>query len=141
VACPYFYPTERMIGRLWPHPARLPLGDGHAGLCQADPGAEYRPGERAIAEWCNLGYARGQCPRCPGGDGPDAVRFTVSGEGDGRVRIYWTREKDHRPGDHGPLEFDIALRSLVSPHPNLILSRQAEAYAESYLRRTGRSHD
>lgn len=137
MACPYFYPTKRLDQRLWPHPARLPLGAGFAGVCRADPASdEFRPGESALQQWCNLGYARKQCGRFPDDAGPDAVRFAVSSDSNDIIRIYYAAEKDHRPHQHGPLEFDARQRTFPAPHPNRILQRQAEAYLESYLRRT-----
>ena len=134
MACPYFYPTERLEQNGWPHPSRLPLGDGFAGTCRADPAHDFHPSETTQREYCNLGYARGHCYRFPQ-DGPDAVRFTVAGEQDGRVQIDWVLEKGHRPYQHGLLEYDAAQRVFLPSPSNPLVKRQAEAYVESYLRR------
>ena len=135
MACPYFYPTERFGQNVWPHPARLPLGDGYAGICGVNPAADFRPDENRLREYCNLGYARGVCDRFPNAACADAVRFTVSGDQDGIIIIYYALEKDHRPCGHGPLEYDKARRAFVAPPVDRMLHRQAEAYVESYLRR------
>jgi hypothetical protein len=135
MACPYFYPTERFGEAVWPHPARLPLGDGFAGRCCAQPGNEFTPMEAAVLECCNLGYARGSCARFPPGDGPDAVLFTVCGEQDGIVTIYYVTERDHRPHEHGALAYDTQRGDFAAPPDGRLLRRQAEAYVEGYLRR------
>ena len=135
MACPYFYPTERFLQALWPHASRLPLGDGLAGRCCADPAGEAVPSQAALENHCNLGYARGQCGRFPGSAGPEAVRFTVSSQENGIVRIYYVLERDHRPYEHGPLEYDTKRRALVALPSSRLLARQAEAYVDSYLRR------
>ena len=135
MACPYFYPTERFLQALWPHASRLPLGDGFAGRCCAEPASEAVPSQDALEQHCNLGYARGRCDRFPGGAGADAVRFTVSGHENGIIRIYYVLERDHRPYEHGPLEYDATRRALVEPPASPLLARQAETFVESYLRR------
>src|SRR5438270_4405060 len=102
MACPYFYPAGQIA---WPHAPKLPLGDAYNGLCHADPGRPADPDRAALTDCCNLGYARGRCARFPMDAGPDAVRFSVVDDGEGFIRIYWVREKDHRPFDHGPLDY------------------------------------
>jgi hypothetical protein len=91
---------------------------------------------------CNLGYARETCARFPAGDGPDAVRFTISRCDGATLRLYYVMERDHHPFAHGPLEYSRAARSFAAPTASetppaaqeLVL-RQAQAYVESYLRR------
>jgi len=136
VACPYFCPTQRIEQKLWPHPARLPLGDGYAGICRADPSNSFQPGENSLRECCNLGYARQECERFPADSGPDAVRFAIASDTNGTIRILYVIEKDHRPYDHGSFEFARGERVFLASHPNQNLQRQAEAYLGSYLRRT-----
>lgn len=82
-----------------------------------------------------MGYARGRCARFPEGNGPDAVRFSVSRHCDGRVRIFWVRERDHHPFDHGTLEYSIAERVFTEAPADDAVPGQARAYIESYLRR------
>ncbi len=138
MACPYFYPTERFVGvTLWPHPARLPLGDGFAGCCAANPSDGFSPAENTLKECCNLGYARRCCDRFPQ-EGADAVRFTVSSERDAIIRVWYVLERDHHPYANGALEYDREQRAFVPPPENRVLTRQAEVYVESYLRRTFR---
>jgi hypothetical protein len=78
---------------------------------------------------CNLGYARGECPRFPQGDGPDAVRFTISGDDAAGVHVYYVMERNHLPFAHG------SLGEGAGADPTL--ARQAAAYVESYRRRKG----
>ena len=138
MACPYFYPTEKLgQGRVVPM-LPLPLGDAYEGLCLADRGVEFPPGETTLLECCNLGYARRRCDRFPQPPGPDAVRFSVSSDQDGIIGIYYVVEEGHRPREHGPLDYEVKRRAFLAPHPNRIVNHQAEAYVESYLRRKPR---
>jgi hypothetical protein len=136
MACPYFYPVERLGQNVWPHPARLPLGDGYADRCCAAPAVAFYPPETRLKDACNLGYARTLCDRFPQAAGPaDAVRFNVAGDERGVIRIAYILEKDYLPYERGAVEYDRTRRALVGPPSNPILLRQAEAYVESYLRR------
>ena len=136
MSCPYFEPLE-------PHPRAsgapfglLPLGGAWTGACHADPAGAVRPEDSALHRFCNLGYARGSCPRFPADDpGPDAVRFTISGHQDGSLRLYYVLERDHRPFAHGPLEYAIARGAFTSAPAGNLTARQAAAYASNYLRR------
>src|SRR6185369_16454357 len=131
MSCPYFYPVQaRAQGG---ENARLPLGDSWAGVCRAVPERHWQPDEAVMRPLCNLGYARGSCPRFPEPDGPDAVRFTISSDDGGSVRIYYVVERDHRPYAHGPLEYSRAAGAFACPPANENLTRQAAAYLESYL--------
>jgi hypothetical protein len=132
MSCPYFYPVEpRAITAI------LPLGDRWAGVCRAVPDLPWQPDEAMLQHLCNLGYARETCARFPSGDGPDAVRFTVSRDQGDSLRIYYVLERDHHPLAHGPLEYSVAGGAFLNPLAGATLSRQAEAYVESYLRRKG----
>jgi hypothetical protein len=133
MACPYFYPLAPRNGASRGD-AMLPLGDAWTGLCHAVPGRPESPDEACLRPLCNLGYARGRCPRFPEGDGPDAIRFTISRDGGATIGIYYVEERDHHPFAHGALEFSAATGS-VAPSPGVIAGRQAEAYAEAYRRR------
>jgi hypothetical protein len=134
--CPYFYPLGQLV---WPSAPRLPLGDAYAGLCQADPATPADPDPAALKDCCNLGYARGRCTRFPATDGPDAVRFSVVQDAEGSIRIYWVREKNHRPFDHGPLEYSRAAEGFTGETVSTALRQQAHAYVASYLRRKSRT--
>ncbi len=134
MACPYFYPVEARAGS-----AMLPLGAWWKGVCLAVPGAP--PAETGAAgdsfcdTNCNLGYARGECARFPAGEGPDAVRFTISSHESTAIHIYYVIERDHHPFAHGRLEYAPATAAFVTPPETVTLARQAQAYVESYLRR------
>jgi hypothetical protein len=132
MACPYFDPVLPSRDGS----AMLPLGDWWEGVCRAMPDAP-QPCEGTLLRLCNMGYARGECPRFPGGDGPDAVRFTVKGSGSGAVRLYYVVERNHHPFAHGPLAYSIASGALSAPPANQVLDRQARAYAQCFLRRSG----
>jgi hypothetical protein len=84
---------------------------------------------------CNLGYAHGQCPRFPEGNGPDAVRFTIAQDNAEGVRLYYVMERDHHPFAHGPLDYQVD--SGFGRTGESLLERQASAYLESYRRRKG----
>jgi hypothetical protein len=107
----------------------LPLGDWWQGACHAGGQSEID-----LAH-CNMGYARGQCPRFPQDQGADAVRFTISRHEAVVLRIYYVAERDHHPFEQGPLEYSLTAHALVDPPAQATLARQAEAYAQSYLRR------
>ena len=136
MACPYFYPLERLgLADVWPHPDRLPLGDGFAGACRADPGAEFHPTPEMLRDCCNLGYARGHCPRFVRNGSPDAIRFTISADDQRMIRVDYAYEQNHRPGCCGSLEYDRQAAVFRSPPEDAILLRQVETYIESYRRR------
>ncbi|MBI3694736.1 MAG: hypothetical protein HY238_07850 [Acidobacteria bacterium] len=44
-------------------------------------------------------------------------------------------ERDHRPYEHGRIDYDTRRRALVAPPSNRLLARQAETFVENYLRR------
>lgn len=109
VACPYFVPLLRLSE---PGTHRLPLGAYWLGECAAGPGES--PSEAFQREYCNFGYAEGQCARFPAQAEADAVRFTRRG----KERLF-ILEKNHSPVRFGPLE-TIA--------PGSILEKQAQAW-------------
>jgi hypothetical protein len=88
-----------------------------------------------VRELCNLGYARRRCPRFPSDAGPDAIRFAIKRDAGEFVAVYWVRERDHEPFDHGALEYSLEGRSFAPQPVNERLGQQAEAYLRSYLRR------
>jgi hypothetical protein len=93
------------------------------------------PGDTFCDTTCNLGYARGECARFPEGDGPDAVRFTISSHRGAVIGIGYVVERDHHPFAHGSLEYFTAAAIFATPPETATLARQAQAYVESYLRR------
>ncbi len=117
----------------------LPLGDAWMGICHAVPDQFFRPDDSLLDPFCNLGYARGHCPRFPADHGPDAARFTIVSDDGDALRLYYVLERDHRPFAHGPLEFSVAQNQLTTPAEGALIAVQARAYAASYLRRRSES--
>lgn len=134
LACPFFVPTERIENGAWPHPSRLPLGWGWAGQCSA-PGHEgTAPSHDELAESCNLGYAT-KCARVPVERSCDAVRFAVARDRGSHIEVTFVRERQHRPVEHGILEYQVEGAHWASVHQDSRIQRMAECYLESYLRR------
>jgi hypothetical protein len=113
----------------------LPLGGHWAGDCRAVPEFKSQPDAATLRGLCNLGYARGACSRFPDGDGPDAVRFTISGDDGATLRLYYVVEQNHHPFAHGPLTYSRILAAFANPPADQALCGQALAYVASYLRR------
>ena len=117
----------------------LPLGDWWTGVCHAVPGTPQDAGgsgcDTSRGTTCNLGYARGECAQFPEGDGPDAVRFTISSHDGAAIGIYFVVERNHHPCAHGRLEYSLAAAAFLTPPESATLARQAQAYVESYVRR------
>ncbi len=132
VACPFFYPTEPLDALLWRAPAHLPLGDACCGECRAAEPADVASLDE-LTRWCNLGYARGECPRFPADPAqPDAARYVVTHDGEGVVTIAFALERDHRPAGHGVLQYRDG---TISGDCDEVVRRQALVYARAYLRR------
>jgi hypothetical protein len=135
MACPYFSPIERSAQSNGKKMPPAPLGDTWSGVCHAAQG-DWQPDPQTVQQLCNFGYARGRCARMPE-DGPDAVRFSISHDRDGLIRIYWVMEKAHLPFAHGPLEYSHDGGSIGDAHPDACIAQQGQAYVSSYLRRKG----
>ena len=134
MACPFFMPTRKSENIGCIHPARLPLGAMWSGHCTA-PGFENQvPTDDQIREGCNLGYAQ-TCSRRPQVSPWDSVRFGVTRECDQRLLLCYVCEKDHRPSDHGTLEYDAATGCWTALHSDARIQRMAECYIETYLLR------
>ena len=126
-------PTHKYEEGAWIHPARLPLGGGWKGYCTA-PGHEGEiPGEDRLREHCNLGYVT--CPNCPPDRIWDSVRFSVIREREKNFTLCYVCERNHHPGEHGSLEYDAAIGSWLSEHPDPRIQKMAECYLGSYLDR------
>ncbi len=127
-------PVQKLEDGGWLHPSRLPLGSGWRGYCCA-PGHEgTEPADKEIRELCNLGYAAA-CPRLPQERACDAVRFSIARDGGSQVLLWFVCEVNHRPAEHGMLEYDTSLGQWMSGHPDPRIKRMAECYLESYLLR------
>lgn len=138
MACPFFMPEERLENGTWPHAGRLPLGCGWSGHCTA-PGHEGTvPSPEELQEFCNLGYAAG-CGRLPRDRKWDSVRFaarTVYIDGNrsgGRIQVRYVCEREHRPAEHGTIDFDAAEVQCQQPHGDERLQRMAECFLASYV--------
>ena len=135
MACPYFFPTER-VSLGWPFPARLPLGAGFTGTCHAGPG-EITPTETELRDFCNLGYANG-CSRMPSGRCADGLRFAVANDEGSRIVLHYVSEREHEPVEYGRLEYDCKANHWTAPLRDACLQRQAECYVAVYLERRPR---
>jgi hypothetical protein len=146
MTCPYFMPTAKIEKGNWPHPARLPLGLGWSGHCTA-PGHEGQtPAQDVLETFCNLGYASG-CSWSPPERLWDAVRFAVSvppGRNEAQdamtvpVRTLLLRyvcERDHRPVEHGELEFDASRATWLRRHDDARIQKMAECFLDAYLKK------
>jgi hypothetical protein len=139
MACPCFFPVERMPQATGKRTPPMPLGDAWSGVCRARPGGEWLPDPGTLQQLCNFGYARGKCARVPA-DAPDAVRFGISSDCGGLIRVHWVIEKEHLPFGHGPIEYSRADAGFRPAHPDTCVSQQAQAYVSAYLRRKEDSH-
>lgn len=127
-------PTEKQEDGAWMHPARLPLGWGWRGYCTA-PGHEHAiPSDEQLRDGCNVGYA-GNCPYRPNERFCDSIRFGVTKECERRIQLCYVCEKDHRPIEHGALEYDPVLRRWVKVHHNSVFQKMADCYIGEYLLR------
>jgi len=131
MACPFFMPTERILGGDWPYPARLPLGAGWNGQCWANAAARV-PSEGELRD-CNLGYAK--CEHLPEERQADAVRFAVAAASGDIIVIRYACEREHRPGGCGMLEFNRRRMLWATQHPNPRLQKMAECFVRSWLDR------
>jgi hypothetical protein len=132
LACPFFLPTRKCEEGVWLHPARLPLGGGWYGVCTAGGDPELIPTDYEIREFCNLGYAA-KCPHLPAERSCDAVRFQVAQDCEQRIVIRYVCEFDHRPREHGTLEYDTVAARWIFSHSDARIQKMAECHLESYL--------
>jgi hypothetical protein len=142
-------PVARLENGTWPHPARLPLGAGWCGHCTA-PGHEGEvPPQDILETFCNLGYAS-NCSWSPLTGVWDAARFGVSARRNpaaptdeqcatpipaGVLLVHFVCERNHRPVEHGDLEFDLARATWLVRHGDPRIQKMAECFLESYLKK------
>jgi hypothetical protein len=136
VACPFFMPTDKFENGPWPHAGRLPLGSGWTGHCTASGHEGALPSPLELRD-CNLGYAA-NCIRLPQQRSWDSVRFSattanVENTAASFIRIRYSCERDHRPVEHGALEFDSVESRWTQPHHDSRLQRMAECFLQSYI--------
>jgi len=54
----------------------------------------------------------------------------------GRVLLLrYVCERDHRPVEHGDLEFDLSRAAWMRRHDDLRIQKMAECFLESYLKK------
>jgi hypothetical protein len=132
LACPFFMPVKRLEeDGTWLHPARLPLKGGWDGHCCA-PGHEGAVLAREDLRECNLGYAV-NCSRLPHERTSDAIRFSVAQDASEKLILFFVRELNHHPVEHGTLEYDLASAQWKSSHGDVRVQKMAECYVEMYL--------
>ena len=122
MSCPYFYP-ESPAARTGLLPGRAPLGALFDGACHVNPLQPRIPAAGTVQEFCNYGYAAGQCEEFPTGAEADAVRFSISQSN----ALVWILEKAHVPVKHG-----------FQAEAGVIVKRQAEVFLENHERRSDR---
>ncbi len=93
---------------------------------------------------CNLGYAD-SCQRRPTVRPWDAVRFALRanalraalGDGEllGRIELQYVCERQHRPVEHGTLEFDALALKWLRSHGDPRVQKMAECYLQEHLER------
>lgn len=144
MACPFFMPVEKLENGAWLHASRLPLGRGWSGLCTAPGHEDETPSLDDLQQFCNLGYAEG-CERLPKDRKWDSIRFgarTLAGDKQNstasRIQVRYVCERDHRPADHGMIEFDAAANRWDQRHHDHRLQRMAECFVESYVEKRKR---
>jgi hypothetical protein len=74
----------------------------------------------------------------------DAVRFSariLSGAGTGnggQIQVRYVCEREHRPAEHGTLEFDVADSRCTQQHCDGRVQRMAECFLETYVEKRKR---
>lgn len=132
MACPFFFPEQKLDDGRWLHPGRLPLGAGWSGRCLAPRYEGQLPSDEELHQFCNLGYASG-CRRFPKERSSDAVRFSVARDCGDRVVLFCVFELAHRPAGHSNLEYDCASGQWLFPHPVARIEQMAKCYLDSYM--------
>ena len=133
MACPYFRPRGPLPWSKWPGKLRPPLGDLYGGECRVR-GEPFSPSEQLLVNCCNMGYAGAECSRFPSGEGPEAVRFGVTGDDGRTVEIAYVVERGNLPIRHGKLRYCRDSSIWSGLNTETLLARQAEACLASYLR-------
>ena len=67
-----------------------------------------------------------------------AVRSQASADADVAahvLRLRYVCERDHRPVEHGDLEFDLSQATWVRRHDDARVQKMAECFLESYLKK------
>jgi hypothetical protein len=67
------------------------------------------------------------------------VRFCVSRDREQLITLLYVCEANHRPQEHGTLEYDPAAGRWRSSHHDIRIQKMAECYLEAYLERRSNS--
>jgi hypothetical protein len=129
--CPLFEPL-RMAAKPYAPDARLPLLAEFEGICHAGGGAE-QPSHRF--QFCNRGYAKGNCPNFPSDYPVSAVQFNVIARADTNLSIAIIEEQDHWPLKWRTIEFHSADGSLCPEIEDVCTRAQAIYFCRTYLAR------
>src|ERR1043166_6316299 len=106
-------PLRTLDGGSWTHAPRLPLGDPYYGTCLARSKELFDPPEAVQRDLCNCGYARGRCDHFTDDAAADAVRFSVTGDESGIVRLVYSNENDDAAIDDGVRDYAAADERVV----------------------------
>ena len=112
----------------------MPLGDVWSGVCRSGD-TPFAPDDSTVTDLCNMGYARGRCPRFLDMAAADAARFMIARDEHQLIRIQYAIERDHHPHAHGAFDYTRTGGALAGPAVDALLESQALAYVASYLRR------
>ncbi len=126
VPCPYFLPIAPRQETEWFRPPRSPLGVLHAGTCHAT--SEPVATDTTI---CNIGYARGECPRFPEDASADAVRFHIVSRAESTLELLYVLERAHLPVQQGRLLYSRETRTMTGAQDQPLLTQQALAFANA----------
>ncbi|HZU32037.1 MAG TPA: hypothetical protein VFB79_13050 [Candidatus Angelobacter sp.] len=135
MACPFFYPIEK-VSLGWAFPARLPLGAGFTGTCRAGE-QESIPSEEELRDFCNMGYGAG-CTRIPAHRCADGFRFAVARDEQSRIVLHYVSERGCEPVEYGRLEYDCVSQGWTATLRDICMQRQAECFLAVYLERRPR---
>lgn len=85
----------------------------------------------ADATFCNVGYARGECPRFPEDALADAVRFNIVSRTETTLELLYVLERAHLPVQQGRLVYSRETRTLAGADDQPVLHQQALAFVNS----------
>ena len=134
MACPFFYPGEKLNDHGFIVTPRLPLGEARAGECRSA-SLPYWPDPTMLMKACNLGHGRHYCERFPTSAKADAVRFHVRESTESLIRVQCILENECRPAGHCAIEYSKSDGKFLREHEDSVVQRQVEAFLDSYLAR------
>lgn len=132
MACPFFFPVDRLDDSRFTVPPRLPLGYAYSGECHARKPVAAAVGP-TLHRACNTGYARAVCEFFPLESAVDAVRFHVTSVEPASIRLRCIVERDCWPAGSHDFEFARPGFDCLAQHSDAVMRRQARVFAESYV--------